>query len=61
MENRKVRGMSEVDADLGKRIAASGGVTRLHQIIDLVEAGYTPERIKEWCQKQIAYFRREAD
>jgi hypothetical protein len=41
----------------GKLIASSGGVTRLYQIIDLVNAGYTPEQIKQWCEKHIAWQR----
>lgn len=42
------------NADLYYRVASSGGVTQLHRVIDLVNSGASPERIKEWCEQQIA-------
>jgi hypothetical protein len=40
--------------EVGQAAASSGGITQLHRVIDLVNSGATPERIKEWCAAQIA-------
>lgn len=37
----------------GHQIASSGGVTQLHRVIDLLNSGASPERVREWCEKQI--------
>jgi hypothetical protein len=37
----------------GMSIASSGGITKLHRVIDMVQSDHTPEEIAAWSKKEI--------